>query len=60
MSLADGMAWEKEHGTDTPNLSQVFERASERQALKDLVWVIYSDPDKVKRAIEALKKIAEE
>lgn len=40
-------------------LSRIFAEASQRQTLKDLVWLIYENPDKVKQAIEALKKIAE-
>lgn len=40
-------------------LARIFEEASRRALLKDLVFVVYQNPDKVEEAIEALKKIAE-
>jgi hypothetical protein len=40
-----------------PSVLKIFEEASDRVTLKDLVWAIYQDPKKVKEAIEALKRI---
>lgn len=41
----------------TKKLNQIFNEASQRCELKELIWQIYQDPKKVEQAIEALKKI---
>jgi hypothetical protein len=40
-------------------LAKYIREATERAYLKDLVWLIYSSPEKVTKAIDALEKIAE-
>ena len=59
LSVDESIKIHKEVCTSKPKgILRILQEASERVELKDLVFLIYAEPDKVKKAIEALKSIA--